>query len=112
MAAAIGKDRSIAEVFKAMGHPARVRILRALQNGEKCACVLVESAGLSPSTVSRHLAVMKAAGLLSDEKRGKEVIYRLELPCAGRFLACLDEPERFPDMHSNCACQDVERGQE
>ena len=92
-----------------MGHPARVRMLRALVEGEKCVCDLVEVAGLGASTVSRHLAVMKSAGLLDDEKRGKQVVYRLELPCVGRFLACLDEPEQFPDMHTNCACLGAER---
>jgi ArsR family transcriptional regulator len=47
---------------------------------------------------------MKAAGVLADEKRGKQVIYRLELPCVGRFLACLDQPEKYPEMHGACAC--------
>ncbi len=98
------QDRLVADVFKALGHPARVRMLRALSDGEKCVCDLVEVSGLGWSTVSRHLSVMKAAGVLSDEKRGKQVIYRLELPCAGRFLACLDQPEKFPEMHAACAC--------
>lgn len=97
-------EDSIAEVFKALGHPARVRILRALLDGERCVCDLVAAAGLGWSTVSRHLSIMKAAGVLHDEKRGKQVIYRLELPCAGRFLACLEYPERYPEMHVNCAC--------
>ncbi len=96
------KDRSVAEVFKALGHPARVRMLRELVDGEKCVCDLVDAAGLGWSTVSRHLSVMKAAGVLSDEKRGKQVIYRLELSCVSRFLGCLDNPERYPEMHAAC----------
>lgn len=106
MTARKGNDHSVAEVFKALGHPARVRMLRTLVCGEKCVCDLVEAAGLGWSTVSRHLSIMKAAGVLSDEKRGKQVIYRLELPCAGRFLACLDHPERFPEMHATCLCNE------
>lgn len=98
------QDRIAAEVFKALGHPARVRMLRTLAEGERCVCDLVEVSGLGWSTVSRHLAVMKAAGVLVDEKRGKQVIYRLELPCVGRFLACLDQPEKYPEMHAACAC--------
>jgi ArsR family transcriptional regulator len=97
-------DRDIAEVFKSLGHPARVRMLRALVEGEKCVCDLVEVAGLGWSTVSRHLSIMKAAGVLSDEKRGKQVIYRLELPCAGRFLGCLEQPEKYPEMHADACC--------
>jgi ArsR family transcriptional regulator len=104
MAARKSSDRLAAEVFKALGHPARVRMLRALVEEEKCVCDLVEAAGLGWSTVSRHLSVMKAAGVLSDEKRGKQVIYRLELPCVGRFLACLEHPEKYPEMHAECAC--------
>jgi DNA-binding transcriptional ArsR family regulator len=68
-------DRMVAEIFKALGHPARIRILRALVEGEKCVCDLVNVAGLGWSTVSRHLSVMKAAGLVTDEKRGQQVIY-------------------------------------
>ncbi len=98
------KDRVAAEVFKALGHPARVRMLRSLAEGERCVCDLVEVSGLGWSTVSRHLSVMKAAGVLADEKRGKQVIYRLELPCAGRFLACLDQPGKYPELHAACAC--------
>jgi ArsR family transcriptional regulator len=104
MSARKSADRSAAEVFKALGHPARVSMLRALVDGEKCVCDLVDAAGLGWSTVSRHLSIMKAAGLLSDEKRGKQVIYRLELPCLGRFLACLEHPEKYPEMHATCAC--------
>jgi ArsR family transcriptional regulator len=93
-----------AAIFKALGHPARVRMLRALVEGESCVCDLVEGSGLGWSTVSRHLSVMKAAGVVSDEKRGQQVIYRLELPCAGRFLACLDHPEKYPEMHASACC--------
>lgn len=51
MPATQGSDRVVAEVFKALGHPARVRMLRALVEGEKCVCDLVVAAGLGWSTV-------------------------------------------------------------
>ena len=91
-------------VFKALGHPARVRMVRALADGEKCVCDLVEAAGLGWSTVSRHLSVLREAGVVTDEKRGKQVIYRMALPCVNRFLDCLENPARFPEMHAACAC--------
>lgn len=93
-------DQKTAAIFKALGHPARVRMLRALRDGEKCVCDLVQISGLGWSTVSRHLSVMKAAGILADEKRGQQVIYRLELTCVGRFLACLEEPRKYPHLHT------------
>jgi ArsR family transcriptional regulator len=84
-------------VFKALGHPARVAIIRKLSQGEHCVCDLVEVAGLGWSTVSRHLSVLRDAGVIADEKRGLKVFYRLTLPCVSRFIACLDEPGSQPD---------------
>lgn len=105
MASQQSKNRVAAGIFKALGHPERVRILRELVKGERCVCDLVDGSGVGWSTVSRHLSVMKAAGVLSDEKRGQQVIYRLELPCTGRFLACLDHPEEYPEMHAGVCCE-------
>jgi ArsR family transcriptional regulator len=50
---------------------------------------LVELVGLGWSAVSRHLAVLKAAGVLDDEKRGLQVFYRVALPCVATFTDCL-----------------------
>lgn len=79
-----------ADVFKALGHPARLQIVEELAAGERCVCDLVELVGLGWSAVSRHLAVLKAAGVLADEKRGLQVFYRLALPCVKSFTDCLD----------------------
>ena len=101
------RNRSIpvAETFKALGHPARVTIVRRLSDGEHCVCDLVEAVGLGWSTVSRHLSVLKNAGIVTDEKRGLQVYYRLALPCVSRFIACLDDPEKQPEwMVTSCSC--------
>ncbi|MDX2110702.1 MAG: metalloregulator ArsR/SmtB family transcription factor [Verrucomicrobiota bacterium] len=93
-------------VFKALGHPARVTIIRELSAGECCVCDLVEAVGLGWSTVSRHLSVLRDAGVILDEKRGVQVFYRLQLPCVSRFIACLDQPSAFPDlMTEGCGCK-------
>ncbi len=95
----------VADIFKALGHPARVTIIRRLSGGEHCVCDLVEAAGLGWSTVSRHLSVLKQAGVIVDEKRGLQVFYRLALPCVSRFIACLDNPREQPEwMHTPCSC--------
>ncbi len=88
-----------AAVFKALGHPARVAMVRYLAGGERCVCELVETVGLGWSTVSRHLGVLREAGVVSDEKRGLQVFYRLELPCVARFLDCLERPAEHTDWH-------------
>lgn len=98
--------RDAAEIFKALGHPARLRMVSELSGGEKCVCDLVAAAGLGWSTVSRHLSILRAAGVVTDEKRGKQVIYQLALPCVSRFLACLENPGLYPEMHSACGCGD------
>lgn len=78
-----------AAVFKALGHPARLRIVEELREGERCVCELVDVSAGGWSTVSRHLSVLKTAGVVEDEKRGLQVYYKLALPCVGTFLDCL-----------------------
>jgi ArsR family transcriptional regulator len=77
-------------VFKALGHPARLRMVDALGEGELCVCDLVKIAGLQWSTVSRHLAILKDAGVVDDERRGKQIFYRLTLCCVADMNRCLD----------------------
>lgn len=77
-------------VYKALGHPARLRMVDALGDGERCVCDLVGVAGLAWSTVSRHLAQLKRAGVLEDEKRGQQVFYRLRLGCVADLNRCLE----------------------
>ena len=87
-----------AEVFKALGNESRITMIRALMHGEKCVCELVEAVGLSWSTVSRHLSILREAGIVTGEKRGLQIFYQLSLPCVGRFVACLENPEKFPEL--------------
>lgn len=86
------KDRPLdaAAVFKALGHPARLKVARELAAGERCVFDLVTLTGLGWSTVSRHLSVMREAGVLAFERRGQQLVYRLELPCVPRFIEVLD----------------------
>jgi len=91
------------EVFKSLGHPARLAIVKALGSGELCVCDLVGVAGLSWPSVSRHLAVLRSAGVLEDEKRGMQVFYRMILPCVTGFIACLEGGDSGSDEHA-CLC--------
>lgn len=93
------------KVFRALAHPARVQIVRELSGGdEKCVCELVEACGLGWSTVSRHLSVLREAGVIADEKRGLQVFHRLTLPCTSRFIDCLDHPGRHPELQKAACC--------
>ena len=81
---------SKAKIFKALGHPSRLLIVEELGRGERCVCELVELVGADFSTVSKHLSVLKNAGVLEDRKEGKMVIYRLRVPCILRFMDCVE----------------------
>lgn len=79
-----------AQVFKALGHPTRLWIVEKLSEGECCVCQFVDQIEADFSTVSKHLSVLKQAGLITDEKRGKQVFYRLRMSCVIPFMSCLD----------------------
>lgn len=80
-----------ADFFKALGHPTRLWIAEQLIDGEHCVCEFVEAVGDEFPTISRHLSVLRDAGVVVDEKRGKSVYYRLYCPCVAKMLECLKE---------------------
>ena len=82
-------DRRLA-LIKALAHPSRLKIAEALQEGEQCVCDLRDLIGADISTVSKHLTVMRVAGLLEMEKRGLNVFYRLRCSCLLNFFDCVD----------------------
>jgi len=79
-----------ADVFKAMGHPIRLGIIEMLAQGERCVCEIVDYVGTDMSNVSKHLALLRRHGLVSDRKEGLKVFYRLEMPCAVDFTGCVE----------------------
>lgn len=83
-----------AQVVKALAHPSRIVIAEALIDGEQCVCELTALVGADMSTVSKHLSIMKAAGLVEVEKRGLNVFYRLRCQCLGDFFRCVDTINR------------------
>lgn len=79
-----------ASVLKAMAHPSRLMIVDELSRGERCVADLTALVGSDVSTVSRHLTVLKNAGLLADDKRGNQVFYALRTPCVLNFFSCVE----------------------
>ncbi len=80
-----------ANVLKALGHPSRIRIVELLSKGETCVCEIAPVVGSDMSTVSRHLAVLRNAGIIVDDKRGLNVFYRLSMQCVLGFFQCIDQ---------------------
>jgi DNA-binding transcriptional ArsR family regulator len=85
----------IMAVTKALADETRVRLLAALQDGELCVCQLIELIGLAPSTVSKHLSILRSARLIEGRKDGRWMYYRLageqSPPAARTALAWLLE---------------------
>jgi len=79
-----------AKVMKALAHPSRLFIVDELSRGERCVCELTEMIGADVSTVSKHLALLKRAGVVLDERRGQQVFYRLRVPCILNFFGCVE----------------------
>lgn len=79
-----------ARVMKALGHPTRLFIVDELSRGERCVCELTDMIGADVSTVSKHLALLRIAGIVQDDRRGAQVFYRLRVPCILNFFGCVE----------------------
>ncbi len=79
-----------ARIVKALAHPTRLFIVDRLSKESTCVCELTRLVGADMSTVSKHLSVLKSAGIVSDEKRGLQVFYRLKTPCILNFFSCVE----------------------
>lgn len=80
------KERAM--IFKALGHPARLAMVERIALGECCVWEMMElpeTSKLSGPTVSQHLLVLKSAGIVGDEKRGKKIFHRLLIPGAAKI---------------------------
>lgn len=77
-----------ARVIKALAHPARLFIVEVLCREERCVCDLAEMVGSQVSTVSRHLSLLRQAGIVESTRRGKQVFYSLREGCALELTSC------------------------
>ncbi len=99
--------RMKADVFKALGHPIRLAVAEALRDGPRCVCDLAELTAAERSNVSRHLSMMVNAGLLTSEKRGLMVFYRLRVPCILNALTCVENVLRENLTESRLALENL-----
>ena len=98
--------RQASRLFSALSDPTRLRLLLALRDGELCACQLIGLVGLAPSTVSKHLALLREAGLVAARKDGRWVHYRLEehpaFPVVGsRAPALFQALDKSPELRAD-----------
>ncbi len=79
--------RALELALKAAGDPTRTRILKILEGGGLCVCQVQAVLGLAPSTVSKHLAILKTAGLVEDRRDGKWIEYALAPEGRNRYAS-------------------------
>jgi ArsR family transcriptional regulator len=85
----------IVEQYRALGDPVRWAIVRELQDGTRCACVLAQVTDVSSTLLSHHLKVLREAGLITGAKRGRWIDYTLEANVLRALAAQLDARESF-----------------
>lgn len=91
-------------VFKALAHPTRLEIVKMLaREGPKCVCEVVERFGFDQSTISKHLSLLRSAGIVATTKEGLNVIYRLNMECVWWVVSCV-EAASTGDARGHPAC--------
>lgn len=79
------------KVLKALAHPTRLKLVDVLsEHDEVCVCDLTDAIGSDMSTVSRHLAQLRNAGIIESEKNGQMVFYRLRVKCLTSLFSCIE----------------------
>lgn len=101
------RDEDVAAIAKALGHPARIRIVRLLLEKQSCiGCDIVDEIGLAQSTVSEHLRILKAAGVIAGAIEHPRVCYSLNaerlMPLAGLLNAVFEQDSRGELKGSIC----------
>jgi len=79
-----------ASLLKSLAHPSRLLIIELLEKGPLCGTELTKAIGADKTTVSKHLTVLKKAGLIRDTKRGTWSDYELVCGCVSHFIDCIE----------------------
>ena len=85
------KLEKLSGVFKALSHPTRLWMVEQLFVSEQCVCEFVDVLKLDFSTVSKHLSILRQAQIIEDDKRGKNVYYKLRAQCIPTIISCLED---------------------
>jgi DNA-binding transcriptional ArsR family regulator len=86
------------DILKALAHPVRIILVDALKQQDMCVCDLNALVSVDQSCVSRHLAQLKRAGIVSERREGMRVIHHLETPCMLNAIVCAENV--LMDRHS------------
>ena len=96
------EEKKIAGIFKALGDENRIKILKLLQSGEKCACILLEDLHITQPTLSHHMKILCDAEIVVGRKEGKWTHYSISTDGAEFAVKCLKEL-------TTCNCTNMEQ---
>lgn len=82
------------DVVKALGHPLRIEMVTYLKSKNRSVSDIIEHFGLGPSDASRHLTILKRAGVLAAKRKGQNVYYHVAMSCVPDFLSCIRQSIR------------------
>ena len=85
------KSEERARILKALAHPTRIFIAEKLNEKSRCVCELTDMVQADTSTVSKHLSVLKNAGIIESRKEGTTVYYSLRCQCIMKFIGCIEQ---------------------
>ena len=97
------------EVVKAMAHPVRLMVIELLKDGEKSFSELMEYFDIDKSTLSKHISVLKVAGIVSSRRGGLETIFHLQVPCVTDFFKCVTAVIEDKIKQHQCCVQPVDK---
>ncbi len=84
------RSEARAKILKALAHPSRIFMVEKLHKKPYCVCELSQMIGIDMSTASKHLSILKNAGIVEDNKQGTTVYYSLSCACIMEFIGCIE----------------------
>jgi len=93
------RSEARARILKALAHPSRMFIVEKIKDKPYCVCELAEMIGIDQSTTSKHLSILKNAGIIEHKKEGTTVYYSLRCKCIMDFIGCIENVIRMNLEH-------------
>ena len=99
-------EKRIAETYKALCDENRIKILKLLQGGEKCACVLLDDLHITQPTLSHHMKILCDSGIVEGRKDGKWMYYSISQIGAEKAISVLKELTSINGQSDSCCCKE------
>lgn len=102
----MSKEQEMVCIFKALGDENRIRILKMLQSGEKCACRLLEELNISQPTLSHHMKILCDVGIVTGRKEGKWTHYSICCDGVKHIRGLMKELLSVENIPADCGCKE------